>query len=96
METQSTTHAPPETGADTIAVGVFDGEGIAHDTAGGALAALLDSGEARSRFRHLAHTHADGRRWILVGLGARDAFDPERARIAAAVALERARDLGTT
>ena len=52
------------------------------------------SGEARSAFRKLAHTHAAGRRWILVGLGARDDFDAERARVAAAVALGRARELG--
>ena len=41
------------------------------------------------------HAHAAGRRWILVGLGARDDFDAERARIAAAAALGRARELGT-
>ena len=93
MEIRSTTQAPPDTGADTIVVGVFEGEGVAHDTDDGALARLLDSGEARPRFRHLAHTHAGGRRWILAGLGARDAFDPERARIAAAVALGRAREM---
>ena len=29
-------------------------------------------------FKHLALTHADGKRWLLVGLGARDAFDAER------------------
>jgi leucyl aminopeptidase len=94
METQATTQAPPETGADTIVVGVFEDEGIAHDTADRALGALLEAGEARPRFRHLAQTHADGRRWIVMGLGARDAFDPERARIAAALALSRARELG--
>jgi leucyl aminopeptidase len=55
----------------------------------------VESGEARSEFRKLTHTHAAGRRWILIGLGARDDFDPERARIAAAVALGRARELGT-
>ena len=94
MEIQATTERRRETGADTIVVGVFEDEGIAHDTDEGALAALLEAGEAKARFRHLAHTHAAGRRWILVGLGARDAFDPERARVAAAVALGRARELG--
>ena len=54
----------------------------------------MEAGEAKARFRHLAHTHAAGRRWILVGLGARDRLDPERARVAAAVALGRARELG--
>jgi leucyl aminopeptidase len=61
----------------------------------GALGALVESGEARSEFRALTHTHAAGRRWILIGLGARDDFDAERARIAAATALGRAHELRT-
>ena len=35
-------------------------------------APCVDSGEARPGFRKLAHAHAAGRRWILIGLGARD------------------------
>jgi leucyl aminopeptidase len=94
MEIRATTDDPPGTGADTIVVGVFDGKGIPHDVDGGALGALVESGEARSEFRALTHTHAAGRRWILIGLGARDEFDAERARIAAATALGRASELG--
>src|ERR671914_2149196 len=94
MEIRATTDDPPDTGADTVVVGVFDGKGIPHDVPDGSLQALVDSGEARSKFRSLTHTHAAGRRWILVGLGARDEFDAERARIAAATALGRARELG--
>ena len=60
----------------------------------GELGALLESGEARTGFRKLALTHADGRRWLVAGLGKREDFDPERARIAAATALGRARELG--
>jgi leucyl aminopeptidase len=52
------------------------------------------SGEARSELRSLAVAHAAGKRWILVGGGSRDAFDGERARLAAAAALGRARQLG--
>ena len=63
-------------------------------TARSSALARLRRGRAR-RFRHLAVTHAAGRRWLLVGLGARDAFDAERARIAAATAHGRARELGT-
>ena len=37
----------PDTDADTIAVGVFEDEGIAHDLPDGGLTALLDAGEAR-------------------------------------------------
>src|SRR4051794_30877812 len=96
MRVSSTTSSPADTGADTLVVGVFDGKGIAHDVEDGALQRLLDSGEARTAFRHLAVTHAAGRRWLVVGLGARDAFTPERARIAAATAHGRALEVGTT
>src|SRR5829696_943740 len=94
MEIRATTDDPPDTGADTIVVGVFAGKGVPHDVPDGALGALVESGEARSELRKLTHTHAAGRRWILIGLGDRDEFDAERARIAAAVALGRARELG--
>jgi len=94
MDVRATTEPPAETGADTIAIGVFEDEGIAHDTPGGALAALVDSGEARSAYRKLALTHADGKRWLVAGLGKRDEFDPERARIVAGGVLGRARELG--
>src|SRR4051812_9240879 len=94
MEIRATTDSPPDTGADTVVVGLFNGKGVPHDLEDGALGALLESGEARPEFRKLTHTHAAGRRWILIGLGDRDAFDAERARIAAAVALGRARELG--
>jgi len=94
MLVRATTDSPPETGADTVVVGVFEGKGIPHDVDDGALGALVDSGEARAEFRALTHAHAAGRRWILIGLGSRDDFDAERARIAAAVALGRARELG--
>jgi leucyl aminopeptidase len=95
MDIRATTDDPPDTGADTVVVGVFEGKRIPHDVPDGSLQALVDSGEARSDFRSLTHTHAAGRRWILIGLGARDDFDAERARIAAATALARARDLRT-
>ena len=95
MHVTATTAAPADSGADTLAVGVFEGEGVAHDVEDGALGALLDRGEARRRFRHVAVAHAAGRRWLLVGLGRREQFDAERARIAAAVALGRAREVGT-
>src|ERR671923_675521 len=91
MEIRATTDDPPGTGADTIVVGVFEGKGIPHDVDDGALGALVESGEARSEFRALTHAHAAGRRWILIGLGSRDDFDAERARIAGATPLGGAR-----
>jgi len=94
VRVEATTESPLETDADTIVVGLIEGEGVAHDVAGDALGALLEAGEARAAFRRLAVTHAEGRRFILVGLGAREALDAERARIAAGVAHGRARELG--
>src|SRR5690349_8673375 len=94
MRVSSTTQAPPDTGADTIAVGVFDGESIPHDV-DGVLQGLVDSGEARTALRRVAVAHAGGRRYVLAGLGRRDEFDAERARIAAAAVAGRARELGT-
>src|SRR5689334_18302826 len=84
MRIAATTDAPLATSADTIAVGVFDGEDVAHDVGDGTLQRLLDRGEARRAFKHLAVAHAEDRRFVVVGLGARDEFDAERARIAAA------------
>src|SRR5919198_2208378 len=95
MHASATTDAPKATSADTIAIGVFDDEGIPHDLDGAPLTALLDSGEARTTFKHLALHHGEGKRWLVVGLGRRDAFDPERARVAAATVHGRARELGT-
>ncbi|HWF49246.1 MAG TPA: leucyl aminopeptidase [Solirubrobacteraceae bacterium] len=94
MQVEATTDGPLATGADTIGVGVFEGEGISHDTPDGALQALIDAGEAKRSFKHLAVAHAEGRRWIVVGLGERADFDAERARVAAALAHRRARELG--
>src|SRR3954449_11521957 len=94
MRVTATTDAPRETPADTVAIGVFTDEGVAHDTSGSELQALLDAGEAKASFKHLAVAHADDKRWLLVGLGDRDAFATERARVAAAVAHKRAVELG--
>jgi leucyl aminopeptidase len=95
VNVEATTESPLATGADTIVVGVFDGEDVAHDLSGRALGALLDSGEARREFKRLAVTHADGVRAILVGLGDRAKFDGERARTTAGVVHRRATEIGT-
>jgi leucyl aminopeptidase len=96
VNAEATTDSPLATGADTIVVGVFEGEDVAHELPGGALGALLESGEARREFKRLAVTHADGTRVVLVGLGERGKFDGERARAAAAVAHGRAREIGAS
>jgi leucyl aminopeptidase len=94
MNVTATTDAPRDTAADTVAIGVFEDEGVAHDTSGGDLQALLDAGEAKGAFKHLAVVHADGKRWLLAGLGKRDDFNAERARVAAAGVQGRAGELG--
>src|SRR3954466_276430 len=95
MRVSTTTTSPADSGADTLVVGVFDGETVAHDVKGDALQRLIDSGEARTAFRHVAVAHAADRRWLIAGLGPRSQFDGERARIAAATAHTRALELGT-
>jgi leucyl aminopeptidase len=94
MRVTATTEAAATTAADTIVVGLVEGEGVPHDVQDGALQALLDAGEARATRNHLAVTRAAGKRWILVGLGARERLDDETLRLAAAAAHGRARDLG--
>src|SRR5690349_17821421 len=95
MNVRSITEAPAASPADTVAVGVFEDEGVAHDLESGLLAALLDAGEAKRSFKHLALTHSGGKRWLMVGLGLRSEFDSERARVAAATVVGRARELDT-
>jgi leucyl aminopeptidase len=95
MNVRPITDAPASTDADTIVVGVFEDEGVAHDLDGGLLTALLDAGEAKRSFKHLALTHHGGKRWLMIGLGLRSEFDAERARVAAATVVGRVKELGT-
>ena len=90
---EATTELPQDADADTVVIGVLDGEKIHHDV-DGVLNGLVSAGEAKAKHRHLAVAHAGGKRWILVGLGARDELDGERVRLAAASAFDRARELG--
>ena len=93
--------APATTDADTLCVGLFEGDAAdsqIDEALGGRLAKLIDSGEAKASFKKTAILHPDGAigaaRVIAVGLGKREEFDSERARIAGAIALGRARDAG--
>jgi leucyl aminopeptidase len=92
MDVSSIAQTKDATDADTIAIGVFEGDS-SPPKAPAEVAQLLDSGEARRSFESLALTHSEGRRWLVVGLGPRAAFTPERARVAASVAGARAREL---
>ncbi len=94
MQVSSTTQAAGATDADTVAVGVFDDGGKEGSPATPPeVAELLASGEARRSFKALGLTHAAGKRWLLVGLGKPKDFTPERARVAAAIARDRTREL---
>ncbi|HTA06680.1 MAG TPA: leucyl aminopeptidase [Solirubrobacteraceae bacterium] len=94
MQVSATSEQGGASGADTIVVGVLDGA-LASADAPAEAAALLASGEARDSFKSLALAHADGKRWLLVGLGKRGELTPERARVAAAAVRERTRELAT-
>jgi leucyl aminopeptidase len=93
MEVSATTQPAAATGADTVAIGLFE-DGQPRELPG-ELGQLVSSGEARRSFKALAVGHAEGRRWLLVGLGERKDLTPERARVAAAVARARAIELST-
>jgi leucyl aminopeptidase len=86
---------PADTQADTRVCGLFDGGKLTD----AALQHLVDSGEAKGTLKRLCVTHedtADGgrRRVIIAGLGKEDEFDAEKARVAAAAAASRAKELG--
>jgi len=89
---------PEETDADTRVVGLFEGETLSDEL----LQMLVGAGEAKGALRKVAVAHeeaAGGESWrrvIVAGLGKRDEFDPERARVAAAAAAARAREIGAT
>ena len=87
--------APSETAADTRVLGLFDGEKLAEPE----LQQLVELGEAKPGLGKVAVAHEDapggGRRRVLIaGLGKRDEFDAEKARVAAAAVAGRAKELG--
>jgi leucyl aminopeptidase len=90
MRVNATTEPAPQTAADTLVLGVFEGEQVAHQS----LQALLDSGEAKRSGGSLALAHEGPRRWLLAGLGKREEWSTELARVAAARAAKRAGELG--
>src|SRR5829696_2527206 len=84
-----------DTAADTRVVGVFEDEKLADP----ALQRLIDLGEAKRALKKVAVAHEDApgggqRRVLIAGLGKRDEFGAEQARVAAAAAGARAKELG--
>ncbi len=94
MNVSATTQPAASTDADTIAVGIFDGE-EAPSWLPEEARQLIAAGEARGTPKALALAHANGKRWLLVGLGKHKDFTPERARSAAAGAHARTLELAT-
>jgi leucyl aminopeptidase len=94
MQVSATTQPAGSTDADTVVLALFE-DGRAPDAAPAEAAALLAAGEARGAFKSLALAHADGKRWLLVGLGKRERFTAERAREVAAAVRGRTRELST-
>jgi leucyl aminopeptidase len=87
--------AAEETAADTRVVGVFEGDSLADPS----LQRLIDLGEAKRALKKVAVAHEDApgggqRRVLIAGLGRRDGFGAEQARVAAAAAAGRAKELG--
>ena len=94
MRVSATTTPCLKSDADTVALGVFEDEELAEGPPE-ELGEMLASGEARRSFKALAVAHAQGKRWLLVGLGARTEFTPEHGRVAAAAVRSRAREIST-
>jgi leucyl aminopeptidase len=87
--------APEDTAADTRVIGVFEGDSLADP----ALQRLIELGEAKQELKKVAVAHEDApgggqRRVLIAGLGDRGRFGPEQARVAAASAAGRAKELG--
>jgi leucyl aminopeptidase len=87
--------APEETAADTRVVPLFEGDSLEEP----ALQALVELGEAKAAPKSVAVAHEEApgggqRRVLIAGLGKRDELDAEKARVAAAGAASRAKELG--
>jgi leucyl aminopeptidase len=94
MEVTALAQQPGPADADTVAVAIFEGED-APPGAPSQASELISSGEARAARGAIALARENGQRWLLVGLGKREELTPERARVAAAEALLRTRELST-
>ena len=86
---------PRDSDADTRVCGLFDGGSLTDPD----LQRLVDAGEAKGTLKRLCVTHEDApgggrRRVIIAGLGKEAEFTAEKARLGAAAAATRAKELG--
>jgi leucyl aminopeptidase len=81
-----------EADAGLSCVGLFEGEELP-----GELAEVAGAGDAKAGYKKLTLLRPERpERVLVVGLGSRDEFEPERARVAAALACREAANLGAT
>ena len=89
MEIEVTVRDVTEAEADLLVVGLYEGGSLPE-----ALSGAGGAGEARGGYKKVAVLHrAEGGTALAVGLGKRGEMDPERARVAAALAAKRAGEL---
>jgi leucyl aminopeptidase len=93
VRVEVTSDPPLATGADTVVVGVFQGEPPPMPSG---LDGSAEPSEASGELGRTAVFHSDKRRLIATGLGPQDRFGPEPARVAAAAAHARASELSTS
>jgi leucyl aminopeptidase len=92
MRVDVTDKQPQDAGAGLVCLGLFEDEEL-----GEPFAATAGAGDARGGYKKLKLLHPDApERLLVVGLGKRDQFQPERARVAAALGVGQARRAGAT
>lgn len=96
VHVEATTEPPLATDADTIVIGRFEDGEIVSRVPEELFGGLTDSGEASGKLGRTAVGHAEGRRLIIAGLGPRERFGAEPARVAAAAADARAHEISAS
>ena len=92
MRVQAADKPLTDVDADLLAVLVFDGDELPEPLAG-----APGSDDVKGAYRKTALLHPESpRRALVVGLGDRDEFEPERARVAGAIAARQAGSMDAT
>jgi leucyl aminopeptidase len=89
VELELASQAPAEVPSDLLCIGLFEGDELPDP-----FSEASGAGDAKPAFKRTALLRPGApERVLVVGLGARDEFDPERARVAAAIASRHAASL---